>query len=279
MNTIIETITPKKAKDLLDRNTRNRPISNSRVRYYSSLMKQGKWRLTHQGLAISDTGIIIDGQHRLLAIIESNMPIDFNVTYGVNDDSFKYVDVGYTRTTANIFAIEDIPNYTKHSAGISRYHNIKDTLLFSQNDTKRTKNSYTHDDYLQFYYDKQELLRDIQSKSTSLYTKYKILKTSEIYSFMLYGILDAKWSYSKLESFFDHVYMIRHDAVSTAPRLLFDKLIQDATGTSQLKSKVKSALIIKTFNYFIQKRSVKILKYAEETESFPSVIINNQNKQ
>src|SRR5690625_6568367 len=92
MKTLVETITPKKAKDLLEKNTHNRPVSNKRVDHYASLMKAGKWHLTHQGIAISKTDVIIDGQHRLLAVVQANMPIDFSITYGVEDETFKFVE-------------------------------------------------------------------------------------------------------------------------------------------------------------------------------------------
>lgn len=275
MKTIIETITPKKAKELLEKNTHNRPVSQKRVNHYADIMKQGKWHLTHQGIAISKTGVIVDGQHRLLAVIQSNMPIDFNITYDVEDETFKYVDVGYTRTTSNIFAIEGISNYTKHASGVSRYHGFMNSQgSLSTTTSSRVENNYTHDDYLQFYYDNEDFLIQVQSLATSLYSKYKILSTSEIYAFIVYANIDCNWSFEKVKSFFDHVYMLRHDAKSNVPRLLFDKLIQNATGTVEIKPKVKTALIIKAFNYFIKGKSLKRLHYVEENEKYPNVEIN-----
>ena len=35
-------------------------------------MKAGHWRLTHQGIAFDPAGVLIDGQHRLWAIVESD---------------------------------------------------------------------------------------------------------------------------------------------------------------------------------------------------------------
>src|SRR5690625_433840 len=277
MKTLVETITPKKAKDLLEKNTHNRPVSNKRVDHYASLMKAGKWHLSHQGIAISKTDVIIDGQHRLLAVVQANMPIDFSITYGVEDETFKFVDVGYTRTTSNIFAIEGIQNYTRHAAGVSRYHDFKRSSLSlsSSSASARTENHYTHDDYLQFYYDNEQLLINIHSKVSSWYGRYKILKTSEMYAFFVYGIIDGKWSFKKLESFFDHVFMLRHDSVSNVPRLLFDKLIRDATGATQMKPKARTAILIKAFNYFVAGKSLERLHFVEGNESFPDVKINN----
>lgn len=273
MKTIVETITPRKAKELLEVNTNNRPISKTRVDHYTSLMKNGKWHLTHQGIAISKTNVIIDGQHRLLAVVDANMPIDFNITYNVDDDTFKFVDVGYTRTTGNIFAIKNIANYNRHSAGISRYYDFlnSDRALSSSGGSARIRNHYTHDDYLQFYYDNEDFLIKLNSKVASWYGMYKILKTSEIYAFSTFCVIDANWSFFRVESFFDHVFMIRHESPSNSPKLLFEKLIKDATGTTQMKPSARTAILIKAFNYFVKGRKVKRLHYIESNENFPSV--------
>lgn len=276
MKTIVETITPRKAKELLEKNTNNRPVSKKRVDHYTSLMTNGKWHLTHQGIAISKTDVIIDGQHRLLAVVRANMPIDFTITYGVDDDTFKYVDVGYSRTTSNIFAIENIANYTRHAAGISRYHDfINNHRSLSIRGSGKTINHYTHDDYLKFYYNNEPLLIDILSKVSGWYNRYKILNTSEMYAIFTYCVIDANWSFSKVESFFDHVFMLRHDSPSNVPRLLFDKLIQDATGTTQMKPIARTAMLIKAFNYFVKGKSLKRLHYVDDNEQFPTIPQNS----
>lgn len=272
MRTKVETVTPNKAKKLLSENTINRPLSKKRVEHYASLMEGGKWKLTHQGISIADDGTIIDGQHRLHAIIECNLPIDINISYGAEKETFKYIDVGYTRTTSNIFAIEGIKNYSKHSSGISRYHNfINSDRVLSTSNSGRVENHYTHEDYLQFYYDHEDFLVRVHSKITSLYDMYRILSTSELYAFYVYCVIDAGWSETKVESFFDNLYMIRHDAKSNVPKMLFNKLIQDATGTTEMKPQVKTALIIKSFNYFVNGKSLKRLYFHEDNENFPSV--------
>lgn len=273
MKTKVETITPYKAKDLLKRNTKNRPVSDKRVRHYSRLMKDGKWYLTHQGIAISENDVIIDGQHRLLAIIMANTSVDVNITYGLDDETFKYVDVGYTRTLSNIFAIENIPNYAKHSSGLSKYFSLKDKMIDvnTASDRSRIDSSDTHDDYLIFYYAHEELLVKIQKQTSKYYSSYRILKNSELYSYFCFLMFNRDHSFEEIKNFFDNVYMFNHDGRSTAPQLLFQKLISNATGVTEIKSKHKSALINKAWNYYKKGRSPKILKWTEETEDFPNL--------
>ncbi len=272
MNTKLETITPNKAKSLLKENNMNRPVSDRRVNHYAELMKSGKWHLTHQGIALSSDGTIIDGQHRLHAVIKSNMPIDFNITYNSDKETFKYVDVGYTRTTANIFAIEGIKNYTKHSAGVSKYFTFKQSpnnKMYTR--TSRVDNAETHDDYVKFYWENEELLKKIFKASDKYYNKYRIMTFSTIYAYFAFLIIENGHSFEKVEMFFDNVYMIKHNSISNCPSELFQKLINDVTGAMELKTSHKSALINKAWNYFLKGKSVKTFRYIESNENFPSL--------
>lgn len=84
MQTSIEKITPKMAEQILENhNSRNRNVSESTVQSYANDMKNGRWTMTHQGLAFDINGTLLDGQHRLWAIVFSNVAIDFMVTRGL----------------------------------------------------------------------------------------------------------------------------------------------------------------------------------------------------
>lgn len=77
-------ISPQTAKKWLEtKNAHNRPLSATRVRNYALDMKAGAWALTHQGIAFDEHGMLIDGQHRLAAIVESGVTIVMWVWYGV----------------------------------------------------------------------------------------------------------------------------------------------------------------------------------------------------
>lgn len=90
-------ITPKHAKELLELNINNRRLRSSVVTNLANAMKRGEWITTHQGIAISENGNILDGQYRLNAIIEADIPITMSVTYNLPNDSFKAIDCGLAR--------------------------------------------------------------------------------------------------------------------------------------------------------------------------------------
>jgi len=106
-STDVQTITVTKAKELLEGNHSNRPIRESVVRGYAEAMTKGQWRLTHQGIAIDARGNLVDGQHRLLAVIESGKPLKTMVTVyaGTASPLWNPVDIGAGRNAGDITGI------------------------------------------------------------------------------------------------------------------------------------------------------------------------------
>lgn len=107
----IITISPELAKEMLAKNMKNnRRLNHEAVRRYARIMKAGGWILSHQGIAFNDKGELIDGQHRLEAIVMANVPVTTMVTYDVcqtEGEAFT-IDVGQKRTTQNILQISGI---------------------------------------------------------------------------------------------------------------------------------------------------------------------------
>jgi len=100
----IITITPKIAETMLKNNDGNRKISPVVVRKYIKDMKAGEWRETSQGMAVDETGKILDGQHRLVAVTKSGVSIVTTLTtfYGSVPTIMVPIDIGKNRRTANI---------------------------------------------------------------------------------------------------------------------------------------------------------------------------------
>ena len=76
MKMMYELITPKKAKMMLANNHINRPISHITVEAYARDIENGKWtEETATAIALSKDGVLLDGQHRLSAIVKAGIPI------------------------------------------------------------------------------------------------------------------------------------------------------------------------------------------------------------
>ena len=110
-----ENITPERAAYLLSQRsditfgsgletTGNRNLNFTRVEQYVREMRGGEggtyWRTTHQGIALDEHGNLIDGQHRLWAIILSGLPQVMLVAIGVPAATFYLLDQGLARSAS-----------------------------------------------------------------------------------------------------------------------------------------------------------------------------------
>lgn len=101
------TITPEIAKNILDRgNYDNRNVRKSHVQNLASRILRGEWKLTPQGIILHTSGRLLDGQHRLLAVIQAETPVTTTV-FTVSDESvFKTLDQGAKRSMSDISGVD-----------------------------------------------------------------------------------------------------------------------------------------------------------------------------
>lgn len=93
-------VTPEMAANWLQANTRNRPINESKVRRIASDIREGRWIVTHQGIAFDRLGTLLDGQHRLHAIVLAGIGVWINVTRNASPESMIQIDSIEPRTAA-----------------------------------------------------------------------------------------------------------------------------------------------------------------------------------
>lgn len=108
MKTEVEQIHPAQAQKYLEHNLNNRRLREGAVRRFAREMECGRWYLHHQGIAFNDAGQLIDGQHRLKAIILSGKTIEMNVTRGIRDNgtvAAHFIDIGNVRSIGDQLSI------------------------------------------------------------------------------------------------------------------------------------------------------------------------------
>lgn len=116
-----ETVTPAKAEQWLNANTRNRNLSRRKVKLYADDMKKQRWTLHHQGIAFYDNGELADGQHRLKAVVESGMEVAMVVVRDLPKGSGADIDRHRTRGEADAIRIGGLGDWM----GPSEVHVVK----------------------------------------------------------------------------------------------------------------------------------------------------------
>jgi hypothetical protein len=116
-----ETIGPEDAKDILDnRNKRNRAISPKTVSEYARQMAANEFPFIADPIRFDRNDNLIDGQHRLAAVVASECPQTFVIVRNLDPDTQKYMDAGRKRTATDQLRIEGMPSPSV-AASIGRF--------------------------------------------------------------------------------------------------------------------------------------------------------------
>lgn len=99
----LRSIDPALAATMLERNTDNRNVRHLQVRKLAEAMSRGEFGLSNDAISFSDTGRLLNGQHRLLAVLRSGRTIEALVVEGLADESMRYLDTGRARTAGDYF--------------------------------------------------------------------------------------------------------------------------------------------------------------------------------
>lgn len=102
-------ISPDKARDYLATNVCNRACSKASVKRWADTMKAGAWKLSSDAIAFDWNGVLINGQHRLNALIETGATMPFLVAYNFPPESKNALDVGKKRALHEIMTINGYP--------------------------------------------------------------------------------------------------------------------------------------------------------------------------
>ena len=261
-------LTPAKAKQLLERNTNNRNLSEAKVFAYAKEMKSDNWMQdTGEMIKISKDGRILDGQHRLHALIKADVMMSFHIASELDNKVFRVIDTGKARNSADILKIAGVKNASQIASTISLFNNMYNNKSNAEKATNYQ--SLRPQEILDMYNEEPEYWQEVITFSHNMYNKLqKIWSKTEI---GVYTALLDNISILKSREFIRQVCEgtdISNDVVI----LLRNKLISDKLNTkSKLPVSHRRALIIKSWNTFYNNDHRKILKFTPELEKYPEL--------
>lgn len=106
ITTVVADLTPALARVLLARNDGNRRTRQGIVEGYARDMKNGGWDMNGEPLIIARNGLMNDGQHRCLAVVQSDTAIPAVFVIGVDRDTRSSLDQGAVRRLADYLSMD-----------------------------------------------------------------------------------------------------------------------------------------------------------------------------
>jgi hypothetical protein len=118
---VVMEVTPDMASTWLQYNSINRPLRADTVQKYADIIQGGEWRLNGDSIKFDKTGQLIDGQHRLCAIVVANIPVPTMVVFGCETSAITTLDRPKKRSVADVLSMKGEKNTAALGAVLSWY--------------------------------------------------------------------------------------------------------------------------------------------------------------
>lgn len=112
----VEVVKPATAEEWLGKNQINRAVRDRVVAAYARDMASGNWRVTGEGIKFAASGRLLDGQHRLHAVVRADVAVPMLVVRGVAEDAQELMDSGAGRTAGDALRLRGEANYSTLAA-------------------------------------------------------------------------------------------------------------------------------------------------------------------
>lgn len=266
----IERITPDVADEMLKHNTHNRHLSgnvtkNKRGNIYKS-MEQGLWDLNGESIKFDCNGVLLDGQHRLMACSKTGNPFDTIVVRGLKPITQNTMDSGRKRSVADVLKLDGIKN-AQSVAGASAI-----VLEFNKNGYQALQSQgglvhFSRSEHISFEEQHNEQFQHAVNATDALRPLYPQTKLAALfYLFCLVSSDDAEFFIKDLKSNVPK----RQPIAALRDRLLLSK----SNKNHELKTSQKNAYTIKAWNAFMLGEEIKIFRWQRggaRPESFPEI--------
>lgn len=260
-------MTPKLAEEILERNTLNRPLRSGRVERYAADMKSGNWKLNGETIKITEDGQLLDGQHRLFAVMDAKITVEMMVVEGLDASVMPTIDTGAARTFGDVLGIGGGKNTTM-AASVYRW------LAWSASGDKAPGGpsglTITHSELMKV----AEQHTDVPARVSEIASsKAKRIIAPSILAFVY--TLAHRIDPAKAGAFIE---LLGSGANMDAKHPIFqlrERMLQNAAAKAKLRPIDVCALAIKAWNHFVTGKRTNTLVW-KVTEDFPKMLRGNR---
>lgn len=254
-----ETVTPKKAMEWLKRNINNRPLSPSTVKKYTSAMLDGAWVLNGDTIRFNENGDLIDGQHRLSACVQCNLPFETYVARDVPHKAFFTFDEGKRRSIGDVMATQGKKHYTTVAAA------LRCLFSYQTNGTLHIADAL-RPDQANALLAKNPGIEDATHDACNNGAKGMIPPGT--LAFLMY--VTYRSDFKKAKEFWDKVGTGEGLSKAEPAFVLRKKLIENLAASARLRPAALGALCVKAWNAHKAGEVIKQLKWIDG-EKFPKI--------
>ena len=263
VDTNIVTITPEMAEEWLKKNPNNRKLNRGRAIDYAEVLKRGEWELNGESIIFDEAGNLMDGQHRLLAVQISGIPMKAVVVNGVNRESMPTLNTGRRRSLGDNLRIMGVNLPTKTAAMLRWRFKIDQGPVWI-----RGSMYPTHPQALALL---EELGGTVTHSMSIVYSR----PNERLLGMMgpltaLHSIVYGRYR-DRADAFFQQLTTGANMSAESPAFLLRDRLIREKMKRERVEEWVRLAYAVKAWNAFIDRKPIRVLRLHKD-EKFPDII-------
>ena len=138
ITTEIVEMTPQWASELLATNADNRTLNLTRVTELASAIQNEEFLFNGESVKIDQSGKLIDGQHRLSAVVAANSPLKMLLVKGLCSESAVTIDTGKKRSLSDVLHMHGV----QYRVVVSAFLNLNRKLELIWADESKSISSF-----------------------------------------------------------------------------------------------------------------------------------------
>lgn len=260
----IEEVDPATATQWLLRNENPRRMRGPKVKQYAGAMKRGEWVLSNDAITFDRHGRLINGQHRLSAVVMAGITMQFMVMRNSPDGLFDVADSGLGRSMGD--RLDQVGETSVHAlaGALVVLYRLENVIV-----PKATWNIPP-----EIWPSKPQLLellerylnvrRSIHVTSPAA----KRFRLSRSFCAGFHGYISER-SPEDADSFFQLLDSGANLAETSAIYALRRLLERDVIAPRRMDHERQAAVIVKGWNHWRRGTRLRLMKWNPEAESFP----------
>jgi len=250
------------AQAMRERRGPNRNLREARVRDAEGIIRRAEWMNNGQALCFSTQGMMLNGQHRIEAIWRVGTPVEIDVRFGLDPESFKTMDTGLPRTVAHVLGIRGHVNTSTIASGAR--------LMFRyEQEPRMAKINSVSPAQIEAVLERHPALLEGAHRAFVMMRNAKL--PGSVTTFV--WALAAEFDPAKAEAFFKKLESGLKITDKKDPVWRLRILL--ANRTKERRGDEIAAVTIKAFNAFVEGRGINHLRWVGDgsaPEAFPEIV-------
>jgi hypothetical protein len=262
----LQLITPEYAIKLLALSEGNRTIKKSNLANLVKEIGRGAFD-TYNGVTIkiTESGVLVDGHHRLLAVIKSGVAVYMHIISGCTDESMQTIDSGAARSAGDVLKMSGLA-YSNNIPPIIKFEDAMVNGYASKADASlNTSNQYI----LARALEQHHRYSDAAKFGSMAYQKSRFIQSGTFSKF--YNIF-SRISHDDCMEFFDGLISgLGIDEYSPIYHLRNAMIKNQSNTLRKLSSQDIDWLITLAWNKFLDGTECKVLRINKTHDSRPQI--------